>query len=453
MMRRMCGIFTPALVLCVSGAMSRPDTAAFRGERMVLTLDKAITLALEQNRDVMVAEQERYRSEAQISEAWSGALPQIGISGQYIRNIKPQVLFLPPNNIFNPTDQTEVFTLGASNAYTLGASIAQPLYSRKVGLALDIAHTYREYTDEAFHATTQEVTLAVKKAYYGVLLCAKLVEANRQGLDVVRANCENIRSQYNHGSAAEYDLLRAEVELANTEPGLISAENNLLLARNALKTLLAIPLETDIDVRGEFTFEEVAPRVLEESRESALVNNPLVAGLKLRESLLEMKISIERADYFPSLSLFGSYQYQSQDNTFNFNRYLWANSLSVGLQLSYTIFNGFGTDARAEQASIDHQEAHYQRLKAEEGLRVQVQSAELKMVEARKRIEGQQKNIEQAEKAVHIAQTRYRSGVGTQLELLDSQVAMTRAQTNYAQAIYDFLVAKADWTSAVGLAR
>jgi outer membrane protein TolC len=84
---------------------------------------------------------------------------------------------------------------------------------------------------------------------------------------------------------------------------------------------------------------------------------------------------------------------------------------------------------------------------------VQVQSAELKMVEAKKRIEGQQKNIEQAEKAVRIAQTRYKSGVGTQLELLDSQVALTRAQTNYALAIYDFLVAKADWSNAVGAAR
>ena len=453
MTRQRCGILTAALVLCASQAFSRTDTAAVRGERMVLTLDKAIALALEQNRDVMVAEQERYRSEAQINEAWSGALPQIGISGQYIRNIKPQVLFLPPNNVFNPTDQTEVFTLGASNAYLLGASIAQPLYNRKVGVALDIAHTYRDYTGEAYRATAQDVTLAVKKAYYGVLLCAKLVEANRQGLDVVRANCENIRSQYNHGNAAEYDLLRAEVELANTEPGLISAENNLLLARNALKTLLAIPLETDVEVSGEFTFEEVAPRVLEETRRDAIANNPVVAGLKLRESLLEMKISIERADYFPSLSLFGSYQTQSQDNTFNFNKYLWANSLSVGLQLSYTIFNGFATSARAEQASIDHVEARYMRLKAEEGLSVQVQSAELKMAEAKKRIEGQQKNIEQAEKAVHIAQTRYRSGVGTQLELLDSQVAMTRAQTNYALAIYDFLVAKADWTNAAGLAR
>ena len=73
-----------------------------------------------------------------------------------------------------------------------------------------------------------------------------------------------------------------------------------------------------------------------------------------------------------------------------------------------------------------------------------------RMAEAKKRIVGQERNIAQAEKAVRIAGTRYRSGVGTQLELLDSQVAMTRARATHAQAIYDFLVAKAEWENAAG---
>jgi outer membrane protein TolC len=73
------------------------------------------------------------------------------------------------------------------------------------------------------------------------------------------------------------------------------------------------------------------------------------------------------------------------------------------------------------------------------------------MTEARKRIQGQEKSIDQARRAVHIAQTRFTNGVGTQLELLDSQVALTRAQTSYAQAVYDYLVAQADWQFAVGL--
>jgi outer membrane protein TolC len=72
------------------------------------------------------------------------------------------------------------------------------------------------------------------------------------------------------------------------------------------------------------------------------------------------------------------------------------------------------------------------------------------MAEAKKRIVGQERNVAQAEKAVSIAQTRYRSGVGTQLELMDSQVAMTRARATRAQAVYDFLVAKAEWENTAG---
>jgi outer membrane protein TolC len=83
-------------------------------------------------------------------------------------------------------------------------------------------------------------------------------------------------------------------------------------------------------------------------------------------------------------------------------------------------------------------------------LRLRIQSLELRMAEAKKRIEGQEKYLGQAQKAVQIAQTRFTSGVGTQLELMDTQVAMTRTQTNYAQAAYDYLVAQAEWDNAVG---
>ena len=102
---------------------------------------------------------------------------------------------------------------------------------------------------------------------------------------------------------------------------------------------------------------------------------------------------------------------------------------------------------------MERNKVHYTRLKVEEGLKVQIQASALRMVEARKRMSGQEKNIEQAQKAVRIAQTRFKSGVGTQLELLDAQVAMTRSQTNYAQALYDYLVSKTEWEYATGTSR
>jgi outer membrane protein len=447
-LRRCCN---PVTLLVSLILLSTATRAGDLKAPLQITLEKAIALALEQNRDVLIADQDRYKAEAQVGKARSDAFPQINVTGQYTRNMKKPVLFLPPGNPFNPSGSTVAFEIGSDNAYLMGASLSQTLFSRKVGVALDIASTYRDYTEEAFRATKQDVVLQVKKAYYLVLLAQKLVNANRQGLDVVRANFENVQSQYHYGNAAEFDLLRAEVQVANTEPLLISAENTLALSINALRNLLSIPLDQEITVAGDLTFEEFPQEEMNEAKHTALSTNPSILQLSLQESLLEKNISIESANFFPTLSLVGAYQWQAQDNTFQFRNYTWATLFNVGLQLSYTLFDGFKTAQRVQEASVDREKVHYARLKAEEGLSIQIQSAELKMAEAKRRIAGQEKSIDQAQKAVRIAQTRFKSGVGTQLELLDAQVAMTRAQTNYAQATCDYLVAKAEWQYAVGL--
>lgn len=441
---RCCGVVLSfCLAMGVQNAKSQVQTT-------VLTLEKAIALAKEQNRDILGAEQNRYKAEARVAEARSGAFPQLSASGTYYRYVNKPVMFLPANSIFNTSDQVMSVVFGSNNSYAGGLLLAQPLYNRTVGVALDVADTYRDYIEQDYQATTRDVTLQVRKAFYQVLLARALVKANKEGLDVVRANYENVQSQYNHGTAAEYDLLRAEVELANTEPELITAENSLVLAENALKNLLGLPLGQPITVEGEFAFVPVGEDSLAEGRSNALRQNPMITALGTQESMLKLNVSVEQASYFPSLSLIGSYQWQSQDNTFKFKNYLWANTFMVGLQLDWTLFDGFRRNSRVEQAKLDVQQMHYMRMKAEEGITIQVQSAELRMAEAAKRIRGQEKNIQQAEKAVRIAQTRFKSGVGTQLELLDSQVAMTRAQTTYAKAVYDHLVAKAEWFWAVG---
>ncbi len=422
--------------------------------KAVLTLDKAIDIALSQNRDILIANQDRYKADAQIAEARSGAFPQLSASAQYMRNVELPVIFLPANTPpFNPTSSTISFAIGSNNSYQGGLTLTQALYSRQVGVALDIANTYRDLTNAGYEATRQTVVLQVKKAFYAVLLMQKLVEANRQGLDVVKANYENVKSLYDHGQAAEFDLLRAEVQVANTEPSLISSENNLVLAVNGLKSLLSVPLDSSVVIQGDFAFSEVPKATLDEGMREALRTNPALQQLEFQESMLDKNISIESSGYFPSLYAFGSYQWQSQDNTFQFGNYLWAKIVNVGVTLSWNIFDGLRTPARVEEARVELRKVQYTRLKAAEGVAIQVQSARLKMDEAERRIKGQEKNIEQAKRAVSIAETRFKSGVGTQLELLDAQVAMTLAQTNYAQATYDYLVARADWDYAVGRIR
>ena len=233
---------------------------------ITLTLPRAIEIALNRNRDVLMAGQDRQKARAQVSEAWSNALPRIDASGDYLRNVQLPVMFMPANSAFNPTNATQSIEIGSNNSYQLGASFAQPLYNRKVGVALDMAGTYEKYADQAFQATAEDVTRSTTKAFYRVMLAKELVEVNRQGLDVVKANLENVRSLYDHGNAAEYDLLRAEVQYANTEPLLITAQNNLELSMNSLKALLAIPLDQDLELEGAFQFEEIPPVEIETAR-------------------------------------------------------------------------------------------------------------------------------------------------------------------------------------------
>jgi outer membrane protein len=428
------------------------DSSSVSGA-MTITLSRAVEIAFARNRDVLMAGQDRRKAQAQVSEAWSNALPRVEASGDYLRNLQLPVMFMPANSAFNQTNATQSIEIGSNNSYQLGASFFQPLYNRKVGVALNIAGTYEKYADRSFEATAADVTRNTTKAFYRVMLAKELVEVNRQGLEVVKANLDNVRSLYDHGTAAEYDMLRAEVQFANTEPLLITAHNNLELAMNSLKALLSIPLDQNLELQGAFEFEEIPPPVLEEARLNALTRNPGMAQIALQESLATQSVAVDKADYFPALSLIGSYGWQTQDNTYKVHDYKWANTFALGLHLSYTLFDGMATQSRVAQANSDRTKLHYLRLKAEEGLRIQIRSVESQMEEARKRIEAQQKSLSQAQKALQISQTRYKSGIGTQLELLDTQVAMTLAQTNYSQAIYDYLTAKADWQYYVGTAR
>jgi len=416
-------------------------------------MDTAISMALQQNRDLLIAGEERVKANAQVGEAKSGAFPQLTANGQYMRYLKKQVMFLPPGNAINPTNKTLLFEIGSNNAYSGGLQLSQALFSRKVGVALQIAKTYRELAKETYTAAQQAVIRDTRKAYYQVLLAKKLVEVNRQGLEVIQANYNNVQAQYRVGAAAEYDLLRAEVQLANTEPLLISAENAYQLAVNALKNLLALPLDQPVAIEGEMTFAELPEDVAQQAEAQALATNPTIKQLTLQEQMLDRNIVIEKAGSYPTLYAIGSYIWQSQDNSYKFDNYNWANTINAGVSLSYPLFDGFRTRSRVQQAKVERNKVHYTRLKVEEGLKVQIQAGALRMVEARKRMSGQEKNIEQAQKAVRIAQTRFKSGVGTQLELLDAQVAMTRSQTNYAQALYDYLVSKTEWEFATGTSR
>lgn len=420
-------------------------------DKEVFTLEKALEKALMNNYDVQLSALNLEKSDAQISEAYAGAWPKINLSGQYTRNIKSPVLFIGPNTPFNPTPNTLTFSIGADNSYNLGFSLNQSVYDPRLGTGISIAKKYAEYQKVNDKSTREEVASKVKQAFYSCLLAKKVVDVTKQGYELAKANFENMKILNSKGAVSEFDMLRAEVQVANVEPKLIEAKNNLELALNGLKNLLSIDLSREIDVDGQFLVIAPDPELLAKSDEILAERNPLLRSVSIQKSILEDNIDIEKAAYLPSLSAFGSYAWQTQDNTFEFGNYKWATTFSVGLTLSFQVFDGFKRRARVEQAEIDVRSLDLTRTKLQEGLKISLLQSRLKMDEALMRLKAVEKSTSQAEKAVKIAETRFKNGIGTQLEILDTQNSLTSIRLSYEKAVYDFLMARTEWERVLGL--
>ena len=176
--------------------------------------------------------------------------------------------------------------------------------------------------------------------------------------------------------------------------------------------------------------------------------------LELTESLRKTEMRLEQVEYLPRISLFGTYLISAQDNGspsfFGRGDGQRAYSRNVGIQVSVPLFQGFQRDARVDQKRAALRQAETQTRLVMDQARSQVRTLVEGMEEARERAQGQRLAVRQAQRGFEIATAQYREGLGSQLELTDSEVALRESEFNYAQAVYDYLVARARLDEATG---
>lgn len=414
---------------------------------MILTLDRCITLALERNRNVLTAEEELMKAQAQITEARSGAFPSLGLTGQYIGNWK-----LPEFVVTAGEFGRQSFRIGTRHDFTGALTLQQPLYvGGKIGAALKISHLYSEFSDEHLLGTRQQIIFQVELAFYRVLLAREMVIVSRAAVEQAQAHLERVKQFHRQGTVSDYEELRAEVQVSNLKPALISAQNGLDLAEMALKSAVGIDLETPVRVEGEFQTGEMRD-VSDMSRltQQALASRPEIKEMELQIKMRQQAVKIAKSGLKPSLFLVTGGQFQAQIDRLQLRKSDWIDSWNTGLVLQFPLFDGWKTSGQVNQARAELLQAQYQKDQLEDGVRMEVKEAVLNLKKAKEKIEAQSKTVQQAEKGLHIAEVRYANGISTQLELMDAQLALTQARTNYAQALYEYTVASADLDRAVG---
>lgn len=412
-----------------------------------INLDEAITAAVKYNYEAKAAKYSIEKADQAVREALGNALPSLSVNANYTRNLQSPVFFLP--DFQNPSSgKLNPIKIGADNSFQTVANLNQIVFNSAVFTGLGTAKIYSAASREQYKSVISKTVSNVKKAFYGALLAKEYLDVLKMSLKNAEENLKSVEALFQEGFIPEYDKIRAEVAVENIRPAILQAENNYNSALNALKLEMGMNINEKIELVGELKIPEDSEINLKKISPDELANyNFDLKAFQLQKQVSKEIIEIEKSDYYPTVALFGNYIIQGQSNTFDF---LTAKSLSVGINLSLSIFKGFQTDARTQQAKIDYMIVDERYNQLYEVIKMQLDNAINQMEIALTRIQVQQNTVKQAELGYNIATIRYREGTGSQVEINDADTALRQARLNKSQAIYDFLVARSDYESLIG---
>jgi outer membrane protein len=454
---------SPSIVRCLALAMllAAVPAASQQNPPQRLSLQDAVRLAMKRNPDLTSARLEVKRSDARVLEAWGNALPAVDVSGQYLHMIDKPVTFFPDVFLYSfmkaidsttpkPTGQLVPVSFSPGFAASATLNVRQILFNGAVFIGVGAAHIYSHLARDFYQAKQVETVTKVRKAYYGALLANEALNLMRSSLQNAEDNLKNVRLLLKQGIVSEYDELRASVGVENVRPMVIQSETNFSLALDNLRNTIGVTNRDEFVLTDSLSFQSIDEEILKRAESLVLELNPGLSAVKRQIELNGAVVNAERSNYLPTIAAFGQYQYQAAKNEFNFSTNDFYKGSMVGLSLSLSLFQGFQTYARVEQAQLEQRKSEEQQVSLERTLQTGLHSVLGNLQQARKRVEVQGKTVEMAERGHKIVTTRFLSNAATQLEVNDAQLALTQARVNRVQAIYDYLVASADLDQLIG---
>ncbi|MCX7973456.1 MAG: TolC family protein [Candidatus Aminicenantes bacterium] len=413
--------------------------------KMVLTLEESLRLALEKNPFYLANKEKIAEAIASVREAASRFMPSLNMQGTHTLDEKLFVLEFPS---FVPGQPAQRVSIDFTRDYQVGFSFSLPLFT---GGKLVAGFKQAEYnlraTEQSVEQSRIDTIYNVKRAFYSYLLAQQFVEVSQEAVNLAQKYLDNVRRLYEVGLASRFDLLRSEVQLANLKPQLLRAQNQLELAAVHLKQLLGIDLDTEIEVKGELAYipVEINPEKL---LAQALIFRPDLAQLRYQQQMVGELLRLARATDRPTIAIGGSYNFWA--NYLNFKRNNWQSYYSFNLVISLPIFNGFSGSAQAAKANAMLRSLELTERGLIELIKAEIKQAWLNLLQAKETLLSQEKNVEQAQESLRLAELNYNEGLATFLDVSSAQVALTQARTNYSQALFDYVMALAQLEKAMG---
>ncbi len=441
-----------------SAETSREKATSF-GAR-VFTLRQAIETAFQRNPAILTARQEIRRTKGVQIQVLSQALPHLdataafnytdpslnnGSGGSLISTggtpsptaaptATPVSSALRAATISNPTTSFST----TADSYNLRLTASQLLYNGSVVPAIIGAGAASDASLYALRNTIDQVIATVREQFYTVILNKALIGVQEESVSLLESQLKDQQNRFEAGTVPRFNVLQAEVALANQQPALITARNNYRIAQIQLGRTIGLDFDprrgdkAPLECVGELAFEPrdiPLPVAIELGKE----RRPFLKQQRANILVQVQQLRGAFAGIQPNLSVNGGYAFESSE--FSDKLSAVATGWFFGITGSWAIFDGLQTVGAVKSARATLSEAKITYDDSVRQVELEIQQAYSNLQQDRELYASQSKNVDQAREALRLATARLGVGAGVQLDVLNAQLALTQAQSTRLSAL------------------
>ena len=390
-----------------------------------ITLQQALDLAQRNNRDLQVIELQLRQSRADLREAQAANLPIISAQGDLTFTRNDDLTATTP---FAGNNDTSILSTSAQASYDVFTSGQRSASIRAAQAAVTAAA-------QSLETELQQLRLDVTNDYYDMQESDELVNIAQSAVRNAEVSLKDARLLLRAGLGTRFDVLQAEVLLSDRQQDLSNALSQQKIARRQLAERLSVSETSNLSAADPVELAGQWPLSLEDSIAQAIRNRSELAEILSQRQIALENRRLAKGSFGPQASVSASVAFTDDLGDDGNSGQI---GTSIGGQVTKLIFDGGNSQALAdqEQANIDIAQVQFANFK--NLIRFQVEQNYFTLQSSFRNIQTNQQAVAQGRESLRLARLRFKSGLGTQLEVNDAETDLTRAQSNLLTAVLDY---------------
>ncbi|MFZ0391215.1 MAG: TolC family protein [Calditrichia bacterium] len=438
------------LLIVLIPLLLRPLYAENGGSRVIsLSWAEVVNKTRADNLQLSIQEQDYRHQRLNEWQALADFLPELSYRFQGQKNLEL------PEFVLSTPQGPQRLRIGTTYNFSHILQLQYPLFTGGARLAnWRIQKNLKKSLRAQLQFQEESTVLSALEAYFNLMLSQALIEVNLQAYETARANFNQVEKFYRQGAASRLDYLRAKSNLSAALPQLTSARNARKVAGENLKFILNIDPQDSLilldslqikDFLQEFSGMETA-----QLQEIGLASRSDLQGAAHQRKAVQNQKLVAVSRFLPSVVFTANVQHQAQLNESNVAPDDFTRAKTAAISLQLPLFEGGARAISYQQARIQNKQADLQYEQFRRSVMLEVESQYLNFRNAAGNLSALQDATAESREALRLSNLTYSEGIGTQVDVLGTQLNFTTSQVRLKQGIFDYIISQLRLLKAMG---